>query len=387
MDVAVDRLDHQVFEVGEHVGATCRVTAPPRRRAGDQRLLAEQHPGQLAQVGQQRRVLREPRTERVDDADVAAAARLDESGHSQQRVGPQLEGVAPLGVLAAHDHMHRFEPGDRLQPHVAVADGEVVGLDEGVPQRAGEEAVLEVRLVQGSGGQDDDPGIVHTGRGHLGECPAERGEPRPERFGAAAPQQVGIAGRDDLSVLERVPEARRCLGPVRDHREAAVRAAADICRVQRQVAASAGWHTDAGPQVVAVADDRVDRQDARAQQTLIAEHVCEQQFEHLRTLRERTAEPRPLGPFDHHRDRVERPVLAVGSVQMEHRAVAVQLALDARRVPAECVRAPSQQRLVHTPPRRADHCRQGRPSHRAAPLAVSRTAPGRARTGSWRGRP
>ena len=83
--------------------------------------------------------------------------------------------------------------------------------------------MLEVRLAQGPGGEDDHPGLVHPfggGRGHAGPDGAE--EPG-QALHPGLTVEVGEDPGEDGPVDQGVPEARRRLGPVADGPELARR--------------------------------------------------------------------------------------------------------------------------------------------------------------------
>ena len=250
--------------------------------------------------------------------------------------------------------MHRFETGHGLEPDVAVAHGQVGRFDERVAQRPGQEPVLEVGLAERTRREDHDARVVDARGSDLGERQAERGEPGSKRFDAAGAHELRVGRRQDLAVLQRVARARRCLCPVHEHRERAVGHASDVGGVQHQVASAARWDADAGSQVVPMADDRIDRQQAGTQQPLLPEDVGEHGLEDPGALHQCPPDRRPLGPLHHHGDRIEAPAPVVAAVHLERCAVAVQPTLDPRGVPLQRVHPRREQVGVHPAPDGSD---------------------------------
>ena len=138
---AGDRLDEQVGEVGEDVRAAGGLAAPPGGRAGQRERLVEQRQGRGGQERQEPGVLGDARAQPVDDRHRAQPRGLQQPGHAEVGVLAQVEGVAPGGVDAAQDHVHRFEPpravmaaAHRALPHAAFADGQLRRQHQREPQ-------------------------------------------------------------------------------------------------------------------------------------------------------------------------------------------------------------------------------------------------------------
>ena len=102
---------HQVATDGSSSGS------PRRRRAS-------------GQVAEQRARLEHARAERVGEHHVAAPRAFGQAGDAERGVGAQLERVAIVVVLAAHDRVHALQAVDRLQPDAVVAHRQVAALDQ-----------------------------------------------------------------------------------------------------------------------------------------------------------------------------------------------------------------------------------------------------------------
>ena len=130
-----DRLEHQLVEVAEHLAERRRArrtttSAPTAARSCSPSSCS----ASCGRNGEQRRVLEHAAAERVDDRDAADPARLDQPGHAEVGVGPQLERIAPRRVDPAQDHVDRLEAAERAHPHPTVAHPQVGALHERVAE-------------------------------------------------------------------------------------------------------------------------------------------------------------------------------------------------------------------------------------------------------------
>ena len=144
---------HQVVEVGQHVAqpvGPARTTSS-RGPAGPAPRRAAPGPGSPSRPVRAG-FSRIPVPERVEHGHPAAPDHLEQAGHPEQRVGPQLDRVAPLVVHPSDDHVDRVEAGQRPQPDPVVLDHQVPALDQGVAEVGGQVGVLEVGLATGARG-------------------------------------------------------------------------------------------------------------------------------------------------------------------------------------------------------------------------------------------
>ena len=134
-----------------------RLAAPPGRDRGQGQALAEQAAAEAGEKGDECRGFQQPAAQRIGHCDVAGADRLDQAGHSKIGVGAQLERIAEAIVHAPQDHVHRPEPFERLEKDAILAHRQIAALDQGETEITGQVGVLEVGLVQRSGGEQYDP--------------------------------------------------------------------------------------------------------------------------------------------------------------------------------------------------------------------------------------
>ena len=134
-----------------------RLAQPPGRDRRQLQRLAEQLAAEARQVAEQRARLEHARAERVGEQHVAAPRAIGQAGDAERGIGAQLERIAVVVVLAAHDRVDALQAVDRLQPDAVVAHRQVAALDEREAEVAGEQRVLEVGLVVRPRREQDDP--------------------------------------------------------------------------------------------------------------------------------------------------------------------------------------------------------------------------------------
>ena len=144
---ALDRLDDEALGPAPGVVERGRLAEPPGRDRRQLQRLAEQLAAELRQEAEQRARLEHARAERIGEQHVAAPRAVGEAGDAERGVGAQLERIAVVVVLAAHDRVHALQAVDRLQPDAVVAHREVAALDQREAEVAREQRVLEVGLV------------------------------------------------------------------------------------------------------------------------------------------------------------------------------------------------------------------------------------------------
>ncbi len=105
-------------------------STPPGLGAPEGEVLAEQGGGQCVEEAGQRRILDDPAPQRIDHCHPAASGHLQESGHTEEGIGPELDRVAPLVVDPPDDHVDRVEAAERAEPHAVVGHDQVAPLDE-----------------------------------------------------------------------------------------------------------------------------------------------------------------------------------------------------------------------------------------------------------------
>ena len=306
------RLDDEAGEVGDDVAEVGGLAGPPRLGRGEGEVLAEDVPADLRQVGDERRVFEHPGGDRVDDRDVAEAGGLDDAGQAEAGVAAQVELVDGIALDAAHDDVDRGEPARRAHPDAAVATDEVLGLDDGHAEHGGLQRLVEGRVAQGAGREDDDAGhVVGVGGGgderlvHVEEEPAQPGE-------VDLAVQVGQDARDDPAVGHGVAGAGRCLGAVGEDPPGAVAVAGEVHRRHDELAGPGQVDAVGLREPAVVPVDGGTGQDPGAHKALLAGEVGEHGVEQGGALAHALLEAGPLGGAEGERQRVELPLARLG---------------------------------------------------------------------------
>ena len=209
---ALDRLDDEALRALPRVLERGRLAQPP---GGDRRQLqrlAEQLAAEARQVAEQRARLEHARAERVGEQDVAAPRAIGQAGDAERGIGAQLERIAVVVVLSAHDRMDALQAVDRLQPDAVVAHRQVVALDEREAEVAREQRVLEVGLVVRARREQDDARRAVAARRPVPQRRAQGVEEAGEVLHRQLAEHLREDARDDEAVLERVAGTRRRLG-------------------------------------------------------------------------------------------------------------------------------------------------------------------------------
>ncbi len=228
-------LDDQKIQVLAHIAPSRRLAAPPGSHRGQGQALAQQAAAEAGKKGNKRRGFHQPAAQGIGNRYVAGADRFDQAGHSKIGVGAQLEGIAKAIVHAPQNHVHRPEPFERLEKDAVLAHRQVAALDQGEAEIAGQIGMLEVGLVQRSGGEQHYARMGARRRGKAQQGFAKGAEKRSQPVHLGFAKEVGKSLRHDDAVFQRIAGAGRGLGAVGDHPPLAIGRARQIDGEQVQV--------------------------------------------------------------------------------------------------------------------------------------------------------
>ena len=280
----------------------------------------------------QRGRLQEGRARGIGHQHVAGADDLQQAGHTQARIGPQLQRVQVLVVQALEQAVHRLQALQGLQVQALAAHREVAALDQRDAQVARQVGVLEIGFVVGAGRQQHHVG-VGAGRAHVldavDQCAVGGGQALHMQF----LERLWEQARDRQPVLQQVAQAGGRLGALGHHPPVAVGSARQVEGADMQVRVGQGLHAVHGAQVARMALHQRRRQQALGQQALRAVDVGHHAVEHAHPLQHAGLDLAPAVGRDDQREQVQRPgPLRVGGVGVEvvGDAVVAQLALQLR---------------------------------------------------------
>ena len=213
--------------------------------------------------------------------------------------------------------------------------------------------MLEVRLVVRSRRKQDRERTAAILRRPVRQAVAQRGEELREVLHLEVAEKLRESARDDDPVLERIAGARGRLGAVVDHPPAAVGRTGDVCRVDVQHHLARSLRPVAGAHEPGVPVDQRRRQQAFAEQALLAVNVDEDLVEQRRALHDRRLDPAPLLLRQDHRQEIQLP-RAVGAlrigVHVVGDAVLAHLAVHRVQPLAHALGRPGRELLDHRLP-------------------------------------
>ena len=140
----VDRLDHQLGKVIEHVGQVIRTGADVRGNVLENRLLAEIEADHVLDKRIDCLVVGHSGADGVGERHVASSIRFHQIGNTEHRVGPEALGIEEVVVEPAVDHIHPLGPAGRAQKDLLVMHEQILPEDQLDAHVAGQEAMLEI---------------------------------------------------------------------------------------------------------------------------------------------------------------------------------------------------------------------------------------------------
>ena len=228
----------------------------------------------------------------------------------------QLKGIAEAGIHPAHDRVDALQSSDRTEEDLAISRRQISTLNERVAQEARQVGVLEVGLVGGTRGQENDARLLAPGRGR--REPRERGlevtEESVEPLHLRPVKRLGQGGADDHPVLQRIAESGGSIQPVLQHPPLSVRRPGDVGRIVVQEHAGLVPKSEAGPQEMRVRHCELGRQRPIAQEFLGAVEVRGERVVQARPLPEPVAQHLPVVAAHQVRHDIERPGLGFRTV-------------------------------------------------------------------------
>ena len=376
-------LDHAARQLRQHGFHGDALAAPPTGQRWQRQFLAQQVAGDRRQKSQQGGRLEKAGTRRIGDEDVARADRLQQAGHAQVRVGPQLERVQEFVVQPLEDAVHRLQAVQRLEVQALVAHREIAAFHQGQAQVAGQVGVLEIGLVVRARGEQHDARLALAGAHaaqSLDQGPVGGGQP----LHLEVAEGLGEEARDDQPVFQQVAQARRGLRALRQHPPGAGRVARQVEGGDVQMRSARGPHAVQGAQVAGVALHEGRRQQVLGQQLLRPVHVRHDAIEQLDPLQHAGFDLAPAARRDDQRKQIQRPrpLRAAGiGVHVVADAVVAHLALQidgaaiqvVEAVPSEVLEeaGPGPQRqAMQGSARGAVPTSRGRRRHRATQFVV-----------------
>lgn len=156
---AVDRLHDQLVDLIEDGLQLAGLVGPVGLDIGENRFLGEVVADQIRDVGVEQLVIRNPIPHGVRECDIACRGGAQDAGAADHRIGPEVQRIEEVVVEPPVYDMDGHLATRGPHPDPVVPADQVVPLDQLNPHQPGEQGVLEVGGVAGTGGEDDDPGV------------------------------------------------------------------------------------------------------------------------------------------------------------------------------------------------------------------------------------
>ena len=303
---AVDRLHHEFVEPVEHLLAMTGVFAAPGVDVGQDRLLRQVVADEVGQVGVDELVVGHAVTDRVGDRDIAAPCRVEQAGHAEHRITPEMNGIQEVVVDPAVDDVHRNQPVGRAHADPSGLRDQVASLHEAHPHQPRQQRVLEVRRVVGARRQHHDRRVAHTGRRTGPQGREQLGGVLRDRADAVVRERLGQPGRHRAPVRHHVRDTGRDAHIVLEHPEVTVGVADQVDAGDVHTHPRGRVDALRGAQEVRAAGDDTARDHTVVEHLTLAVDIGEECFKRPNSLCHASFHPRPCLVVDEARDDVDR---------------------------------------------------------------------------------
>ena len=159
-------LDHEVFEVGQHMFTLIWPTAQKGGHVREHWVFIQIEADHVGHERVDRLVIGNAGANGIADRDPARPKDRDQARHPQHRVGAKDEWVEEVVIDAPVNHIDALRPPCGLGKHTPFRHKEVRALNELHAHLLGQIGMLEVGAVKDTRREDDHRGVVHPGRGH-----------------------------------------------------------------------------------------------------------------------------------------------------------------------------------------------------------------------------
>lgn len=136
------------------------LTAPPGGDTWQTQVFAKDRPAERLSEGEETGAFQGRCTKLIRQRDPVAVGRVYEPGHPEDGMRVQLKGIAEAGIHPAHDRVDALQSSDRTEEDLAISRRQISTLNERVAQEARQVGVLEVGLVGGTRGQENDARLL-----------------------------------------------------------------------------------------------------------------------------------------------------------------------------------------------------------------------------------
>ena len=199
----------------EHVGERVLVATAPRRDIFQKRFFAEIEADNLGHVRVHGLVVGDAGADRIGERDVAGPIRIHQPRNAKRRIRPEGQRVEEVVVEPTVEHIDALRAFGGAHQNYVVADQQIAALDQFNAKLVGEERVLIVGAVVGTGSHERYGRIFRRG---VGRDRLQRGEQffRIVLHGGDSidGEEVGKEPHHHFAVLQHVGDAGRRAGVV-----------------------------------------------------------------------------------------------------------------------------------------------------------------------------
>ena len=164
------RFEHQLVQVGEHVGQLVGLLQPVGLYVGKDRRFAQVVGDHVGNVGVGELVVGHPVTDGIGQGDVPRPSGVEDARAAHHRVRPKVERVEELVVDPPIHNIHPTLTFGRAHVDHVFAAGEVAALHQLDPHLTGQKGMLEIRRVKHPRRKHDHRRTPGMGRRSCSQC-------------------------------------------------------------------------------------------------------------------------------------------------------------------------------------------------------------------------
>ena len=337
----VDPLDHEFFEVFQHVAQLGGNLGPERLDVVEQRLLLEVVADHVGNERIDALVIGDPRPNAVGEGHGAGPIGIHEPRHTEGAVRPERERIKEVVVDPPVDDVDPLASPRGSHENAVTVDEQVAALDQFDSHPLREKAVLEIGGVVHARAEQNDGGVGHRfGRDVLQHIEQGGGV-------VVVGQHVVVVEErrkdplEHLPVLQHVAHARRSSGIVLEHEILAVCGPNKVRAADVDVNPARHVGADELPAEGGSLKHEPRGHHPIAEDVLLVVDVPEKEIERVDPLREPGLDLPPLSGRDDPRHRIHRPDpfdSLLGAIDRESDAVLTHRQIGHRLATAKVLR-------------------------------------------------
>ena len=304
---SVHFLDHEVFQIVEHIGQRLGFRTAPCFHVFQKRALAGVEFDDLGHVAVNCLVVGNPRARRVGDGDPARAIDIHDPRHAKRAFRVEVQRVEEIVIDTTVKHVDRFVACGGAHRDAPVNHAQIVPFDKLHPHCISKEGMFVIGRIVDARRQHRDDRIAGAGRGRASrQRPAQFRGIILHRLHAVLRKQFGEHLEHRLAVFQHVADARRRACVVLKHVELARAGAHKVDAHNIGIDTARRLHPDHLRQEGVVAADHFRRNAPRLDDLLRVVDVVQEGVDRAHPLFDAARQAVPLCPRNDARDNVKR---------------------------------------------------------------------------------